>query len=65
MKYTKDQPDESGYYYHINGHGTEEIVKLEMTFGTWYVHKFNGSETHIDNDKGMFGDRIMMPSEEY
>lgn len=65
IEYTDELPNESGYYYHKDNHGHEEIVKLKMIFGIWYIHKFDGSEIHIENDKGRFGPRIELPSEEY
>ena len=65
MDYTEEKPDETGYYYHINGSGLEEIVKVEMSFGILYIYKFNGNEKFIEDDRGMFGERIELPSEEY
>jgi len=63
-KKTNEIPNESGYYHHMNAHGEEEIVLLEMRHGLWHVYKVSGESYFLNKDKGKFGARILLPSEE-
>jgi hypothetical protein len=64
-KDNKVKPTESGYYFHTNGHGNEEIIYLEYSFGSFWIHKIGqGDGYSIDEDKGFFGERISLPSED-
>jgi len=59
------EPSESGYYHHTNGHGGEEIVYLDFSLGGFWVHKLRDHNSYpLEQDKGEFGDRIELPSEE-
>ncbi len=60
-----DNPTESGYYFHTNGHGNEEIVHVEFSMGGFWIRKINADVSyHLSEDKGIFGERILLPSEE-
>ena len=58
-------PNESGYYYHVNGHGVEEVVYLSWSMGSFWIHKIKQNDSYpLSEDKGKFLNRIQLPSEE-
>lgn len=57
------KPTESGWYHHTNGRGKEEIVFIDFSYG-FFVHKISGELYLLDDDRGVFGERILLPSEE-
>lgn len=59
----ENEPNETGWYHHQNGHGADEIVYLEFSMGTLWVYKINGNSYPIQEDKGTFGPRILTLSE--
>ena len=60
-----NKPNESGYYYHFNGHHLEEIVYVEFMHGSFWVKKLRNNDSYpLSEDKGEFGERIKLPSEE-
>lgn len=62
--YTDELPTETGWYFHENGHGDEEIVFLDFSpLGGYEVLKARGDSIYLSDDKGRFGPRIQLPSE--
>jgi hypothetical protein len=59
------KPAETGYYHHTNGNGLEEIVYVYFYCCRFWVKNVHGGEHHLDEDKGVFGERIPLPSENF
>ena len=58
------KPTEQGWYHHTNGRGVEEIVYVYINTMMLWMRKVNGEEYPLYEDKGVFGERIPLPSED-
>jgi len=62
--YTNEKPNETGWYYHQNSRGKDEIIFLDFTtLEGFFIRKISSTVVYLDNDKGRFGPRITLPNE--